>query len=304
MPEEEKSKKKKPYLKWIIISSVLVLGIISFFVSNIVTEKCSIGELREGSCVFFVQENQICEGTLEGTLCSVDAKGWIERIPTTFWFIIVGVLGAVITAILLIIYYRRPVVEIEEKEYKNYDPKEAKKYIEKYLLDEFDVPYTEVRDWKGNIIKLNYEKRTFNWYKKQQPFIKSNKEWFFQGQLEVNNTIYAGVYTVLCSLARPIDKYSTELSNGFFFYENDSFDYVTLNENNKPIYQLRDARERLYQRLVDAGREELALQLQEQEVERVSRTTPQPTTPEQQIQQPIPQYTQPYRRYHPYRRRY
>ena len=311
MPEEQPQQKQTNYWKYILIIGGVLTLLIAPIAYNKVTEKCALGKYEGGFCKFEIQENQVCDGTLDKNICVIDAKGDLEN-PKVIWTIF-GLIGSGILIFLAYKYIRKPIIELEEQEYKKYNPKQARKEIEKYFVEEFDIPHQKTKKfslqfWKESKEEITYPKETFEWYDHHQPFIKGNGEWFFQGQLQINNTIYAGVYTVLVSLARDIK----DINEGLFRYSNTLFEYYKLDEAQKPYYQPRTQTQKIYERLIQLGREDLLTQFAEKEAEAIIGKVPtervQPAI--QQIPQQVPiqqpssyQYQ---KRYYPYRgyRRY
>lgn len=312
--QDEQPKEKKNYWKWILIT----LGILALFIIpisyNKATEKCAIGKYEDGFCKSQVNETlikeglQTCDGITNST-CIIDAKGNLEN-PKLIYTIFI--LFGVITIIILIFkYIRKPTIELDSPEYKKYNPNIAKKAIERYFVEEFKIPHQTFQKFnllfwkKSEDENITYPEGTFEWYDHHQPFIKSNGEWFFQAQLQINSKINSGIYTVLVSLARDLN----EIHEGLFRWGRSLFEYYKLDEMHKPFYQPRTERQKIYERLINLGREDLLTQLAEKEAESLITKIPSDRIPQQSPQFPaqqpqIPQQQYYRRPYQPYRRRY
>ena len=305
MPEDQPQQQKQQinYWKYILIIGGVLTLLITPIAYNKATEKCALGKYEGGFCKFEIQENQVCDGVIDKTICVIDAKGDLEN-PKVLYTIF-GLIGSGILIFLIFKYIRKPIIELEEPEYKKYNPKQAKKEIEKYFVEEFNIPHQKYKKinllfWKDSKEEIIYPEGIFEWYKHHQPFIKGNGEWFFQGQVEINNSNHNGVYTVLVSLARTFK----EINEGLFRYGNTFFEYYKLDETHKPFYQGKTQRQKIYERLIQLGREDLLSQFAEKEAESLVTKAPversQPTI--QQIPQQIPMRQPTYqRRYYPQR---
>ena len=226
MPEDQPQQQKQQinYWKYILITIAGLIIIITPIAYNKATEKCAIGKYESGFCKFKINENQICDGILDKNVCVIDAKGDLEN--TKVLYTIFGLIGSSILIFLIYKYIRKPLIELEEQEYKKHNPKQVKKEVEKYFVEEFSIPHQKEKKfslqfWKNAKEEVTYPKETFEWYDQHQSFIKNNGEWFFQGQLQINNTIYSGVYTILVSLARTAE----EINEGLFRYANTFFEH-------------------------------------------------------------------------------
>lgn len=308
MPEDQPQQQKQTnYWKYILIIGGVLTLLIAPIAYNKTTEKCALGKYEEGFCKFEITEQQTCDGVIDKNVCIIDAKGDLEN--SKIIYIIFGLIGTGALIFLIYTFIKKPIIELEEAEYKKHNPKQVKKEIEKYFVEEFNIPYQKekifsIQFWKKPKEEIIYPKETFEWYDQHQPFIKNNGEWFFQGQLQINNTIYSGIYTILVSLARTAE----EINDGLFRYANTFFEYYKLEESQKPFYQPRTQTQKIYERLIQLGREDLLTQFAEKEAESLAGKVPTDRV-QSQFQQQIPQQFpiqqpvyQPYqRRYQPYR---
>ena len=303
MVEQEQQQKvpKTKYWKYVLI----IVGILTFLITpiayNKATEKCAIGEYENGFCKFEIKENQVCEGTVDKNICVIDAKGDLEDNKILLWLI--GILIAFALIYFIFHYIKKPTIELEEREYKKFNPKQVKKEVEKYFLDEFDIPHQKntkfnLKFWQKPEEEFVYQKGIFEWYDTHLPFIKSNGEWFFQGQVEINGSKKDGIYTILVSMARE----AKEINEGLLRWSNQLFEYYKLDETQRPFYQPRTQSQKIYERLIQLGREDLLTQFAQKEAESLVEKTPteRMTQPQQIIQpQQFPQQ-QPY---YPYQKR-
>lgn len=304
MPEQQEKQVRSSTFNWwwVIIPLMFFFTIFGLIFFNKTTEKCGLGQYKEGFCVFAVTETLKCDGQQEENICKIDAKGELENPKLWYWFF--ALIGLIIVIYLSFRYIKKPVIELESSEYKKYNPEEVKKSIEKYFVKSFNLPYQlttkkeKLKFWKQKE-DLNYNREDFDWYEHHQPFIKGNGEWFFQAQLHITSSIHTGIYTVLVSLARDLN----EIEEGLFRWSKTLFEHYKLDEIQKPYYQPRTERQRVYERLISLGREDLLTQLAEREaealVQKIPSEKPQQITQVQPLQQvPIQQpfYRQPYRR--------
>ena len=187
------------------------------------------------------------------------------------------------------------------KETKVIDSNKAENLIKQYFAKRSDIPYVE--DKNGNVITKN---KFITFYRKNYPFLKADKEWRCLKQFEISEGDYAGIYTAIVNLSRGAEW----ILNGDFFYERNTIDKFSIDENKYPMYQAKTKQERLFERLEKAGQTELLQQLQQEELQKEVKQIPQRVEDEtregeqqqQPLQPPLPRL-QPRRPYH-WRRRY
>lgn len=274
---EQKEKRTITPTKVII---TLIIAVLLGFVLNKITEKCEVGNLENGQCV-----------TEEGI---VNAVGWFEG--SKFWTRVAWVLGVLTFMYVIYIYSNRKTATVEKLQLRKHTPNKAKKAMEKHFLNILKIPHENTKQG------MKCEEGTFQWYKKGNPFTKPNREVFWEGQAQINNTPHQGIYSVRVSLNEELK----DIEEGQFGWEKTLLEHFDMDELAKPIFQPLTPQERIAERLIQQGNVEALAEAQaraaEADIERFAKTTDdvkqtQVIVPQQQ--QPIqyaPKYVRPRRR--------
>jgi|TARA_R100000049_G_C1949952_1_gene97055 hypothetical protein len=195
--------------------------------------------------------------------------------------IIIGLL-VFIGVITYRIYSKKTSEEVREIKVTTSDEIEVS--ITKYFARKSNVPFSE--DDKGHIL---IKKDFIKFYKKSQPFLKSDKEWRIIKQFEITEGELTGIYTSILPLGRDPKKW---IETGDFFWENTLVDRMRINEIKYPIYQPRTQKEKIYEQIEKSGRVDLLEELRESEIQQHIRNPTQPQQPQQPQLTPEQQLTQ------------